>query len=325
MAQEEEKRPPPPPGAPEGSKKIAVLDSVEQQPITAGASGAGLHEEQRLEVAPLLQMPEGGSAGADVCNVPVGPRSILMHVVKDGSAEFVVATRGMGCSNSKSSSPPPRTKRMRKTKDGTKMQYGKPRPVRPSDYFDNVIQEEWANPGGGHPTAKHLYSLPEETMEDLKVVLVDALVVALHLRAVMPKDGGNNLKDAMDTKNDAALKKAHEAMSLAIRSAAALLNFTRATAIWADNLLQNSEVSLLVLRRTLQKMKRAAEFAADASQDNIQFCARAQAASIIVCRNIWLKHWKVDTLSKSNLATEKFSGRLLFGESNLDKVVVETR
>ncbi|KAL8178419.1 UNVERIFIED_CONTAM: hypothetical protein K2H54_046554 [Gekko kuhli] len=105
------------------------------------------------------------------------------------------------------------------------------------DYFDDVIQEEWANPGGGTSLlsiAKHLYSLPEETTEDLKVPL--------------RKDGENALKDAMDRKNETVLKKAHEAMSLAICSTAALSNFTRATAIWADNFLQNPEASSLVLR-----------------------------------------------------------------------------
>ncbi|KAL8203626.1 UNVERIFIED_CONTAM: hypothetical protein K2H54_058173 [Gekko kuhli] len=88
---------------------------------------------------------------------------------------------------------------------------------------------------------------------------------------------------------------------------------------------KNPEVSPLVLKRTLLKMKCAAEFAVDASQDNIQFCTRAQAANIIIRRNIWFKNWKVDTLSKSNLATEKFSDRLLFGESDLDKILVETK
>ncbi|KAL8221746.1 UNVERIFIED_CONTAM: hypothetical protein K2H54_074444, partial [Gekko kuhli] len=110
------------------------------------------------------------------------------------------------------------------------------------DYF--VIREEWANPGSGASLlsiAKRFYSLPEETMEDLKVPLVDAPVVALHSGAVLPKDGENALKDPTDRKNETALKKAHEAMSLAIRSAAALSNFTRATAIWADNLLQDPE------------------------------------------------------------------------------------
>ncbi|KAL8188485.1 UNVERIFIED_CONTAM: hypothetical protein K2H54_000343 [Gekko kuhli] len=128
------------------------------------------------------------------------------------------------------------------------------KPVKVQD----VIWEEWANPGGGTSLlsiAKRLYSLPEKTMEDLKVPLIDALVVALHSGAVLPKDGENALKGTIDRKNETALKKAHEAMSLAICSSAALSNFTRATAIWADNLLQNLEVSLLELKRTLLKMK----------------------------------------------------------------------
>ncbi|KAL8180628.1 UNVERIFIED_CONTAM: hypothetical protein K2H54_029934 [Gekko kuhli] len=99
--------------------------------------------------------------------------------------------------------------------------------------------------------------------------------------AVLSKDRQNTLKDAMGRKNEAALKNTHETMSLAIHSATALSNFTRATAIWADNdnLLQNPEVSPLVLRRTLLKMKRVAEFAADASQDNIQFTGHRQPTS----------------------------------------------
>ncbi|KAL8221614.1 UNVERIFIED_CONTAM: hypothetical protein K2H54_071493 [Gekko kuhli] len=126
------------------------------------------------------------------------------------------------------------------------------------DYFEDVIWEEWANRGGGTSllsVAKQLYSLPEKTMEDLKVPLIDAPVVALHSGAVLPKDGENALKDAIDRKNETAPKKLHEAMSLTIRSSAALLNFTRATAIWAYNPLQNLEVSPLVLERTLLKMK----------------------------------------------------------------------
>lgn len=71
-------------------------------------------------------------------------------------------------------------------------------------------------------------------------------------------------------------------------------------------------------------MKRAAQFASDTSLDAIQFCARAQAANA-VHRNVCLKHWKVDTISKKNLSIEKFVGRMLFGEHSLEKVLVETK
>ncbi|KAL8174801.1 UNVERIFIED_CONTAM: hypothetical protein K2H54_054054 [Gekko kuhli] len=304
------------------------------EPLTSPPEVTGGRAQEEQQPGPALQQnaPAGSSKGAGSADrkVPAGPPlAPSTHVVQDGAAEVAAGT-------SAGKSGPRKAKGTRKKgakvtaagTPGAKRPRGKHGPARPTDYFEDVIREEWANPGGGTSLlslARRFYSLPDNIMEDLKVPLIDAPVVALHSGAVMPKDGENALKDAFDRKNENALKKAHEAMSLAVRSAATLSNFTRATAIWADNLLQNPEVSPLVLRRTLLKMKRAAEFAADASQDNIQFCARAQAANIIIRRNIWLKHWKVDALSKTNLATEKFSGRLLFGESNLDKVLVETR
>lgn len=44
------------------------------------------------------------------------------------------------------------------------------------------------------------YVLPEETTETLKVPLVDALVIVLHLGAVLPKECENALKEPMDRK-----------------------------------------------------------------------------------------------------------------------------
>lgn len=44
-------------------------------------------------------------------------------------------------------------------------------------------------------------------MEDFKVPLVDAPVVALHSGAVLPKDGENALKDSANKKNKAALRR----------------------------------------------------------------------------------------------------------------------
>lgn len=196
------------------------------------------------------------------------------------------------------------------------------------DTFEDIIRAEWASPGSGSSLlsiAKRFYVLPEGTMEDLKVPLVDAPMVVLHSGAVLPRDGENALKDPMDKKNETTLKKAHEATSLAIRASAVLSNFTRAIILWADDLVNNTEASPLERKRALLKIKRAAEFASDASQDTLQFATRAQAANVIIRRNIWLKHWRVDTLSKSNLSTEKYAGRLLFRESNLDKVLVETK
>lgn len=100
-----------------------------------------------------------------------------------------------------------------------------------------------------------------------------------------------------------------------MRASVVMSNFIRAIILWAGNLIENPEVSPLERRRVLLKIKRVAEFTSSASPDTLQFGAGAQAAIIIIKRNIQLQHWKVDLLSKSNLSTEKFSGRLLVGES----------
>lgn len=129
----------------------------------------------------------------------------------------------------------------------------------------------------------------------------------------------------MDRKNEAVFKKSHEDSSLTIRTSAVLSNFTRAIVVWADNLLQEQDPDPLIFKRTLLKIKRAAQFESDASLDAIQFSARAQAANVVAHRNLWLKHWKVDTLSMPNLSTEKNVRRLLFGEHTLEKVLIETK
>ncbi|KAL8194306.1 UNVERIFIED_CONTAM: hypothetical protein K2H54_013679 [Gekko kuhli] len=294
----------------------AARDVVELLFLTPKALGGGAHPDQRLQSAPLQHTEAASSTGAGPADreVPAGPRSSPTHAIQDGAAGVPA---GAGIAAGGPDDPGAKKKKPAK-KGGAKAAAARTVGTSGKDRCGRTK-------GPARPPAKRFYSLPERIMEDLKVPLIDAPVVALHSGAILPKDGENTFRDSFDKNNEATPKKSHEAMSLVIRSAAALSNFTRATAIWADNLLQNPEVSPLVLRRTLLKMKRVAEFAADASQDNIQFCARAQAANITIRRNIWLKHWRVDSLSKSNLATGKFSGRLLFGESNLDKVLVETR
>lgn len=91
-----------------------------------------------------------------------------------------------------------------------------------------------------------------------------------------------------------------------------------------DDLLQNPDINLLDLKRSVLKIKRAAEISSDASQDAIQLCANVQVANIII-RNIWLKHWKVDSIVQKQHLIRKILGRRLFGESNLVTVLIETK
>ncbi|KAL8206822.1 UNVERIFIED_CONTAM: hypothetical protein K2H54_029540 [Gekko kuhli] len=106
----------------------------------------------------------------------------------------------------------------------------------------DMFKVEWALLGSSYsltPINKSFYTLPQDIMEDLKVRLVDAPVVALHSGAVLPKGGENALEDSVDMKHETALKKSYEASSLAIRPSAVLSNFAHAIVIWADYLLQN--------------------------------------------------------------------------------------
>ncbi|KAL8190433.1 UNVERIFIED_CONTAM: hypothetical protein K2H54_053979 [Gekko kuhli] len=121
-----------------------------------------------------------------------------------------------------------------------------------------------------------------EAMEDVKVALVDAPVVALHSGAILSKDGDNVLKDPVNRKNKTALKKSHEAASLAVRASAVPSSFTRAIVIWANNLLQEMDPDRVVLKGSFLKIKIAAEFGSDASQNTMQFCARAEAAKVVI-------------------------------------------
>lgn len=112
---------------------------------------------------------------------------------------------------------------------------------------------------------KKFYTLPSETMTDLKVPLVDGPVMALQSVTVLYKDGHSVLKDTVDCKNEAELKRIHDASSLVIKTSAVISSFTRTIVIWPDNLLKEVKPDPLVLCRSLLKIKSIAQFASVAS------------------------------------------------------------
>lgn len=85
-------------------------------------------------------------------------------------------------------------------------------------------------------TAKRLCAMPEDTVEDLSVPLVDVNVVAICSGVVLSRDGNNTLKDSLD-KNEAAFKNSLKAFSLAIGALRMLPNFIRAIVVGADELM----------------------------------------------------------------------------------------
>lgn len=65
-----------------------------------------------------------------------------------------------------------------------------------------------------------------------------------------------------------------------------LSNFTREIVIWTNNLLQSLSTDPLTFKKFLLQIKRATEFAADVTQNSMQMCTQAQAANVLVRRNL---------------------------------------
>lgn len=143
-------------------------------------------------------------------------------------------------------------------------------------------------------------------MSKLQVPLVDA---------VYYKDGDDALKNHEDKRADSALRKSFDASSTAIRAASTVSILSRAAFTWARDLIQEVPKGNIKLRQGINKLLKVLAFSSDASLDIMQLITRAQAASVPVRRQSWLKNWTVDTKSKQNLTMAPFSGQKLFGDA----------
>lgn len=84
-----------------------------------------------------------------------------------------------------------------------------------------------------------------------------------------------------------------DASATAIKSSAAGSPFGRAAQNWAAELSEDSDAPK-EFQEVLRKIKLAMAFAADTSLDSIQMVARAMAATMTACRNIWIRNWNAD-------------------------------
>ncbi|XP_053109124.1 uncharacterized protein LOC128326401 [Hemicordylus capensis] len=186
---------------------------------------------------------------------------------------------------------------------------------------------EWGVPVASKPALhfpKKLYALPPEIMSMLAIPVVDAPVAQLVTGALVNKEGEEFLKSPEEKKTDHLLRKGHEASATVIRAASTNSIFVRATILWTKELAKLVPPENTKLRQGLNKIARASALMADSSLDCLQHAARSMAAGVEVRRGLWLKHWRVDSKSKSALAATTFKGAKLFGES-LEPVLVETR
>lgn len=93
------------------------------------------------------------------------------------------------------------------------------------------MQKEWQSPVYGKRDSRFvgkLYSLPQDTLNKLKVLVVDAPVAALSSRAVIPSEGDGGPRNPCDKRVEAVLKRSFESTSYPLRASAAKSVFARA-------------------------------------------------------------------------------------------------
>lgn len=63
---------------------------------------------------------------------------------------------------------------------------------------------------------------------------------------------------------------------------------------------------------------------ADTILDSVQMVARSMAASVMACRNTWIRNWHADPAAQSKVVSVPFTRVNLFGDS-LYKYLIEDR
>ncbi|XP_053138354.1 uncharacterized protein LOC128339002 [Hemicordylus capensis] len=195
-------------------------------------------------------------------------------------------------------------------------------------YFSEAIKAEWAAPSvPKKPTssATRFYTFQQEPSSLLQTPTTDTHISQLSSGSLVPRDGEGFLKDASDKKAEFSFRRVHDNSSLATRSSAVASMTARASLLWINDLLDQTPPEAVRLRQQLLKLQRAQALIADTSLDSIRYSSRASAASVVGRRYLWLKAWQADSASKNNLCALPYKGSKLFGNSALEKVLVESK
>lgn len=186
------------------------------------------------------------------------------------------------------------------------------------------MRAEWAKPAANRQCSqdvKKLYNLPPFVSEILQVPLVDAPVLAIQSSGLLSEDSQGNIKDAWDRRVDTALRRYHEATTMACTTASVV---SRASIVLGGKMLELLPVSESRLREGASRMLKATSFTADATLDALIFSSRAVASSTVARRGIWLRAWQADIHSKQIVTGYPFQVEKLFG-SCLYRILIETR
>ena len=133
------------------------------------------------------------------------------------------------------------------------------------------------------------------------------------------------LKDNMDKRADALLKKAWDSTLANLKPAMASTVVARNLEHWLDKLKSHIEAgtSRKELLESLPVLVNAVGYMADASAESIRMSARSSALINSARRALWVKTWSGDAASKVKLCGLPFEGDLVFG-SGLEAVLDRT-
>ena len=133
------------------------------------------------------------------------------------------------------------------------------------------------------------------------------------------------LKDNMDKRADALLKKAWDSTLANLKPALASTVVARNLEHWLDKLKSHIEAGTprKDLLETLPVLLKAVGYMADASAESVKMSARSSALIISARRALWVKTWSGDAASKVKLCGLPFEGDLVFG-SGLEAVLDRT-
>ncbi|XP_018101450.1 lamina-associated polypeptide 2-like isoform X2 [Xenopus laevis] len=194
------------------------------------------------------------------------------------------------------------------------------------DVIASMINAEWEIPDRKMGESKRFNRMFPFSEKDVKswnaVPKVDAAITRVARRTTLPVDEGVSLKDAMERRQDAILKKLYLAGGKACKTTVATTSLTRANSIWI------SEVEKAVkegadqdkILDIIQDIKTANNFASEASLEGARVAARSMGLAVAARRALWLRHWHADSQSKHNLCSLPFKGEFLFGE-RLDQII----
>ncbi|XP_041428170.1 lamina-associated polypeptide 2-like [Xenopus laevis] len=194
------------------------------------------------------------------------------------------------------------------------------------EFIKKTVDSEWENPDRKFTVSRRfrkMFPFPSDQSKAWEFApKVDAAITRVARRTTLPVDEGVSLRDPMERRQDASLKRAYVAGGATCKAAVAITSVTRANNIWLQELeeaIKKGE-DRSKLAHMLQDIKVANDFVAEASMDVVKLAGKSMSLSVTARRGLWLRHWNADPQSKHNLCSLPFRGNLLFGPE-LDQII----